>query len=192
MNELPVLQPASAKEWEEWLETNHASSAGVWVRLAKKGSVIETVSYAEAVEGALCYGWIDSQAAGLDDQFWLQRFTPRAARSRWSRVNRDRAEELIRQGRMRSAGLAQVERAREDGRWDAAYESQSTATVPADLQRELDRHPAAARSFAALDRGNRYAILYRIAETKRAETRARRIERFVTMLAAGETLRPRP
>ncbi|MGH2356022.1 MAG: YdeI/OmpD-associated family protein [Chloroflexota bacterium] len=179
---LPIVPFASQQEWEAWLEAHHATSNGLWLKFARKGSGIDSVSYAEAVEGALCYGWIDGQAVSYDERFWLQRFTPRARASKWSRVNRDRATELLAQGRMKPAGLAQVERARQDGRWDAAYESQSRATVPDDLQRELDRHPAAGEFFASLDSRNRYAILYRLQDAKKPETRARRLEQFIAML----------
>ncbi len=187
---LPIVPFASQEEWEEWLEENHEASGGLWLKLGKKGSGVASVSNAEAVESALCYGWIDGQRAALDDRFFLQRFTPRRPRSRWSRTNRDRAEELIAEGRMRPAGLVQVERARADGRWEAAYEGQRTATVPDDLQTALERNPAAREFFASLNGANRYAILYRVQDAKRPETRARRIERFVAMLARGEKLYP--
>ena len=149
-----------------------------------------TVSYAEALDIALCFGWIDGQKGALDDAYWLQKFTPRRERSRWSKVNRDKATALIEQGRMRPAGLAEVERARGDGRWDAAYDSPSTAAVPPDLQRALDADPQAAAFFETINSQNRYSILYRIQDAKRAETRARRIEKFVTMLREGRTLHP--
>ena len=183
---LPIIAFASQREWEEWLEARHATSRGVWLKIAKKGSGIATVSYPEAVESAICYGWIDSQKGAYDERFWVQRFTPRGPRSRWSRVNREKAAELLGQGRMRPAGIAQVERARQDGRWDAAYEPQSSATVPDDLRRELDDNPAARALFATLDSRNRYAILYRIQDAKRPETRARRIQKYVAMLNQGE------
>lgn len=181
---------ASAGDWEDWLGAHHASSPGLWIRIAKKNAGVDSVRYPKAVESALCFGWIDGRREALDDRFFLQRFTPRRARSRWSRVNRETAERLIAEGRVRPAGLAQVERARADGRWETAYESQSRATVPADLQRELDSRPAAAEFFAGLDSQNRYAILYRLAEAKKPETRARRLEKFVAMLEAGERLHP--
>ena len=186
--ELPTLPFASAAAWEAWLEAEHARAAGVWLRIAKRESGIATVTVAEAVEGALCFGWIDGQVASHDADWFLQRYTPRRPRSRWSRINRDRALELIAAGRMRPAGLAQVEAARADGRWEAAYASASTATVPDDLRAALDANPAAAAFFATLRGANRYAILYRVQDAKRPETRARRIDRFVTMLARGETL----
>ena len=178
----------TAAGWEAWLDQNHASSPGVWLTLAKKGSGATTVSRADALELALCYGWIDSQAATIDDRFWKQRFTPRRRRSKWSQVNCAAAEALIAAGRMKPAGLAEVQAAKEDGRWDAAYAPPATITVPADLQERLDTEPAAQAFFDGLSSRNRYAILYRIADAKRPDTRARRIEKFVRMLTAGETV----
>jgi len=189
-DDLPVLPFASQAEWEEWLDQHQSESRGVWLKIAKKASRIETVTHAEALEGALCFGWIDGQRGRLDDEWFLQRFTPRRARSRWSQINREKAELLIADGRMRAAGLHEVERAKRDGRWEAAYASQSTIEVPDDLQRALDSDPAATRFFATLDSANRYAVLYRVHDAKRADTRARRIEKFVAMLARGEKLHP--
>jgi uncharacterized protein YdeI (YjbR/CyaY-like superfamily) len=186
--DLPVLAFASADEWEAWLAAEHETARGVWMKLAKKGSGVASVTYAEAVEAALRYGWIDGQARRLDDRFYVQRFTPRTRRSRWSMINREKAEALIAAGRMAPAGLREVERARADGRWDAAYASPSAATVPDDLQRALDGDPAAAAFFARLDAQNRYAILHRIGEAKRPDTRARRIEKFVAMLCDERTI----
>jgi uncharacterized protein YdeI (YjbR/CyaY-like superfamily) len=188
--DLPILSFPSRAEWRAWLAAEHATSGGVWLKLAKAGSGIASVSYAEALEVALCHGWIDGQKRGFDDEFWLQRFTPRKPRSRWSRINRDKATALIERGEMEPAGLREVDAAKADGRWDAAYAGQRTATVPADLQRALDANPAAAELFATLDSANRYAILYRVQDAKRPETRARRIEKYVAMLAAGEKLHP--
>jgi uncharacterized protein YdeI (YjbR/CyaY-like superfamily) len=176
------------REFEAWLEANHGRSAGVWLQIAKKDADTPTISYAEAVEVALCFGWIDGQKARYDDRHWLQRFSPRSNRSRWSRINRDKALELIAAGRMRPAGLAEVERARSDGRLDAAYEGQRSAVVPADLQRELDRDPRAAAEFDKLDARNRYAIIWRINDAKRPETRARRIAKYLDMLRHGERI----
>ena len=187
---LPQLAFASASEWEAWLEENHADSSGLWVKIAKKGTGIETVAYPEVLESALAFGWIDGRRERLDDKWFLQRFTPRRARSRWSTINRDTAERLIAEGRMRPAGLAEVERAKDDGRWDAAYEGQRSIGVPDDLQRELDARPRAKEFFAGLSSQNRYAILYRLQDAKRPETRARRLEKFVAMLEAGETIHP--
>jgi uncharacterized protein YdeI (YjbR/CyaY-like superfamily) len=181
---------ASQSEWEDWLATNHATSEGVWIKFAKKGSEIESVDHAQALESALCYGWIDGQARAVDDRFFLQRFTPRRARSTWSRVNTEKAEGLERGGRMKPAGLAEMERARADGRWDAAYEPPSSIAVPDDLQRELNANPTAREFFATLESRNRYAILYRLQDAKTAETRARRLEKFVSMLKAREKIYP--
>jgi uncharacterized protein YdeI (YjbR/CyaY-like superfamily) len=185
--DLPVLAFPSRADWEGWLEAHHAEAgAGLWMQIAKKGGGAETVSYAEAVEVALCFGWVDGQKGRLDDAHYLQKFTPRRARSRWSEVNRAKALELIAAGAMRPAGLAEIERAKADGRWEAAYAPASTATVPGDLQAALDADPAARAAFATLDAANRYAILWRVGDAKRSETRARRIAKYVAMLAAGE------
>jgi uncharacterized protein YdeI (YjbR/CyaY-like superfamily) len=183
-----LIQCASAREFEAWLEANRERSAGVWLQIAKKDADTPTISYAEAVEVALCFGWIDGQKARYDDKHWLQRFSPRSSRSRWSRINRDKALELIAAGRMRPAGLAEFERARSDGRLAAAYEGQRSAVVPEDLQRELDRDPRAAAEFDKLDAHNRYAIIWRINDAKRAETRARRITKYLDMLRHGERI----
>jgi uncharacterized protein YdeI (YjbR/CyaY-like superfamily) len=188
--ELETRAFGSAAEFEEWLREHHDSAAGVWIRFARKGAGVPSVTYLEALHVALCFGWIDGQARSLDDAWYVQRFTPRRPRSIWSKRNREFATALIEAGRMQPAGLAEVERARADGRWDAAYDAPSTATVPEDLQAALDARPEAAVFFATLNSRNRYAILHRIQTAKRPETRARRIERFVTMLAAGETLYP--
>ncbi|MEU6532210.1 YdeI/OmpD-associated family protein [Streptomyces sp. NPDC046928] len=188
--ELEIVAFESAEAFQAWLGENHAVSPGIWLKLRKKGPGVVALDYAQALDVALCYGWIDGQKAGLDDQWWLQRFTPRTARSRWSKVNRDKATALIEQGRMQPAGQAEVDRAKADGRWDAAYDSPRTATVPDDLAAALAAEPAAAEFFETLDRQNRYAILYRVQDAKRPETRARRIEKFVAMLAKGEKLHP--
>jgi uncharacterized protein YdeI (YjbR/CyaY-like superfamily) len=177
----PILRLASQAEWEAWLDAEHASSDGVWLTFAKKGSGVETVVYAEALDVALCYGWIDSQVARLDERFYLQKFTPRRARSRWSQINREKIEELTRQGRMRPAGLEQVELAKADGRWDAAYAS------PANVA-ELDANPKAAAFWETLSKSNRYAIVFQLEDAKRPETRARRLAKFVGMLARREKL----
>ncbi len=187
-DDLPILPFSSQAAWESWLEENHADAAGLWLKIAKKASGIETVTHAEALDVALCFGWIDGQRGRLDDDWFLQRFTPRRARSRWSQINRDKVEQLIADGKMRPAGLREIERAKADGRWDAAYASQSTIEVPDDLQQALDANPAAKEFFATLSGSNRYAVLYRIHDAKRTETRTRRIEKFVAMLARGETI----
>ena len=179
---------ASQREWEEWLEANHASADGVWVKFARKGTGLSSLERPDAIETSLCFGWIDGQARSLDERHYVQRFTARRQRSPWSRINREKALELIEAGRMRPSGLAEVERAKADGRWDAAYEPPSRATVPDDLQRALDANPRARAYFGTLNAANRYAILYRLQDAKKPETRARRIEKFVSMLAAGEKI----
>lgn len=179
---LPIVAFESAAAWEEWLAANHDSSPGVWLKIAKAGGGRATVSYADALTAALCHGWIDGQKGRLDEEYWLQRFTPRKPGSKWSKKNAQQAEDLITAGRMKPAGLREVERARQDGRWERAYESQSAITVPPDLARELAGNQRAREFFEQLDSANRYAILYRIADAKRPETRARRIATFVAML----------
>lgn len=182
---------ASAAAFEDWLAEHHAQSTGVWVQLRKKGSTAPvSVTYAEAVEVALCFGWIDAHKRSFDADYSLQRFTRRTRRSRWSQINRAKAQTLIEQGRMRPPGLAEIERARADGRWEAAYASARNSTVPDDLAAALAADPAAAAFFAGLDGANRYAVLYRIEEAKRPETRARRIATYVRMLAEGRKLHP--
>jgi uncharacterized protein YdeI (YjbR/CyaY-like superfamily) len=177
---------ASRGEWEAWLEDDPPAE-GVWLLIARAGSGIESVTHADALEVALCFGWIDAQKGGGDETHWRQRFMPRTARSRWSKVNRAKAEALIASGAMRPAGLAEVERAKADGRWDAAYDAQSTATVPEDLAAALEA--AGARAFFdALESRNRYAILHRVQTAAKAQTRARRIEKFAKMCAAGERI----
>jgi uncharacterized protein YdeI (YjbR/CyaY-like superfamily) len=187
---LPQIAFPSASAWEKWLEDNHAESKGVWIKMAKKEAGIESVRYPAVLESALCFGWIDGRREALDERYFLQRFTPRRSRSKWSRINRETAERLIADARMRTAGLAEVERARADGRWEAAYHGQKSITVPDDLQRELDARPQAKAFFAELTSQNRYAILYRLQDAKKPETRARRLEKFVAMLEAGETIYP--
>lgn len=187
-DDLPVLLFATPAELEAWLQENHGQVAGVWLKVAKKDSGERSVTYAEALELALCFGWIDSQKRGHDEKFFLQRFTPRRPRGRWSRVNRDKAEALLAGGAMRPAGLAEVEAAKADGRWEAAYEGQRTATVPPDLQRELDANAAAREFFAGLDSANRYAIVYRLGEAKKPQTRERRLRKFIAMLERGEKI----
>lgn len=188
--DLPVMPFASQADWERWLEKNHQRSPGVWIQFAKKHAGIPSVTHDEALDVALCFGWIDGQVKRVDDRHFLQRFTPRTSVSRWSKVNCGRAMRLLEAGRMRAAGLRQVEAARGDGRWAAAYDSPRTAAVPDDLQCALDSNDAAKRFFATLDSRNRYAVLYRIQDAKRPETRARRIATFVAMLSRGQTLHP--
>jgi uncharacterized protein YdeI (YjbR/CyaY-like superfamily) len=174
------------QEWEDWLDHNHATSSGIWLRIAKKGSALQSVSYDAALEIALCYGWIDGQKLRYDDSSWLQKFTPRRAGSLWSKVNREKALALIDSGRMKPAGLAAVERAQQDGRWDAAYDSSGRATIPDDFQAALDSHAEAKAFFATLDSRNRYAILFRIQTARQAATRSRRIQEFIRMLERHE------
>jgi uncharacterized protein YdeI (YjbR/CyaY-like superfamily) len=185
---LPILAFPDAASFDAWLAAQPADSAGLWLKLARKGSGAASVSKSEAIDAALCHGWIDGQLDRYDDTAFLVRFTPRRPRSKWSEVNRERAVALIEAGRMRPAGLAQVEAAKADGRWNAAYAPASSAEVPPDLAAALAGNPQAAAFFAGLTGANRYAILYRIADAKRPETRARRIAGFVEMLARGETV----
>lgn len=179
---------ATAKAWHTWLATHHARSPGLWLKLGKKDSGVRSVTYAEAVTVALTWGWIDGLKRSLDDTCWLQKFTPRAPRSLWSKINRDKALALIAEGAMMPAGLAEVERAKADGRWDAAYAGSKTITVPEDLAAALAANPRAAATFADLDAANRYAMLFRVHTAKRATTRAERIARFIDLLARGEKL----
>jgi uncharacterized protein YdeI (YjbR/CyaY-like superfamily) len=186
----PTLSFDSQASWEAWLDEEGAHSKGVWLKIAKKESSIPSVNYAGALESALCYGWIDGQKAALDEQYWLQKFTPRGNKSGWSKINCMKAEALIVSGRMQAAGLRQVELARADGRWDNAYESQSTIGVPEDLQSALNQHPAAHAFFNTLDSANRYAVLYRVTTAKKPETRAARIIKLVEMLDRNEKIHP--
>jgi uncharacterized protein YdeI (YjbR/CyaY-like superfamily) len=184
----PQLPFASDAEWEQWLDENHDSVDGVWIKMAKKGTGIDSVRYPEVLDTALCFGWIDGKRLALDDQYFLQRFVPRRPRSNWSRINVEKVERLTAEGRMRPAGLAEVERAKADGRWAAAYDSQRLTTVPDDLQAELDARPRAKAFFEELGSQNRFAILYQLQDAKRPETRARRLAKFVAMLEAGEKI----
>jgi uncharacterized protein YdeI (YjbR/CyaY-like superfamily) len=188
--DLPVLGFGSAADWEAWLESEHATSDGIWLKLGKKTAPGPSVSYAEALEVALCFGWIDGQKRSLDGHYWLQRFTPRKPGSKWSKINTEKADALIAAGRMRPAGQLQADKARADGRWDAAYAGQRTSTVPDDLRVALDANPAAAEFFVTISSVNRYAILYRIGSVKRPETRARKIAQYVQMLAEHKTIHP--
>ena len=190
-DDLPLLEFASAEAFATWLE-GQPEAAGAWLKMAKKGAPRLTISYAEALEVAICFGWIDGQKGAIDEHFWRQRFTPRSAASRWSKINTDKAEALITAGRMRPAGLREVERARADGRWDRAYAGQAAIEVPDDLLSALAANDAAREFFATISRVNRYAILYRITSVKKPETRARKIAQYVAMLAAGETIHPDP
>jgi uncharacterized protein YdeI (YjbR/CyaY-like superfamily) len=188
--EVPTLSFATPAALHDWLKEHHASSAGVWLKLAKKGAGAPSVSYAEAIEVALAWGWIDGQKRALDARHWLQKLTPRAARSVWSKINRDKATALIAAGKMQPSGLAEVERAKRDGRWEAAYDSPKSSTVPADLQAALDGNRRAHKAWATIDAANRYAVLWRVQTAKKPETRARRIAELVAMLGRGELLHP--
>lgn len=186
MSELPKFHFDSQAAWEAWLDENHDSATGLWLKIAKKASDVTSVSYAEALDVGLCYGWIDGQRKKLDDDFYLQRYTPRRKTSKWSRINRDKVTELIAQGRMQPSGLVEIEKAKADGRWEQAYESQSNITIPDDFQAALDKNPDAQAFFDQLNKTNRYAFLYRLATVKKEATRQRNIEKFIMMLNANE------
>jgi uncharacterized protein YdeI (YjbR/CyaY-like superfamily) len=181
---------ASQAHFADWLAAHHAESDGVWLHHSKKGAPEASVSYQEALEVALCFGWIDGQKQSFDAHHFLQRWTPRRARSLWSKVNRDKVLRYIDEGKMQPAGLAEITRAQADGRWDAAYDGSSTATAPPDLLAAFERHPGADAFFASLNAQNRYAVLFRIQTVKKAETRAKKVEAFAAMLARGETVHP--
>ncbi|MEU5397696.1 YdeI/OmpD-associated family protein [Streptomyces sp. NPDC005963] len=178
------------RRWEQWLEENHNTVPGVWVKIAKKASGLQSITYAEALDSAICFGWIDSQRDKVDDLYWRQRFTPRTKKSPWSQANRERVERLTGAGSIRPAGQREIDAAKADGRWEAAYASQSKMTVPDDWQSALVEDPEAADFFATLDSKNRYAILYRIQSAKKPETRAQRIEKFIAMMSNKEKLYP--
>ena len=188
--DLPILPFASKKKWSDWLAKQHDQSTGVWLKLGKKDSGIASITYEEALDVALCYGWIDGQKKGFDDQYWLQKFTPRGPKSIWSKINTEKAERLIASGEMKSAGLKAIGAAKNDGRWDAAYASQKNISIPEDFQAALDNNKKAKAFFATLNSVNRYAILFRIHNAKRSETRARRIQQFVEMLERGGKVYP--
>jgi uncharacterized protein YdeI (YjbR/CyaY-like superfamily) len=188
MKELPIVLFVTQTDWEAWLEKEHQASDGLWLQLAKKDSGKSSVSYQEALDIALCFGWIDGQKGKLDDEFWLQKFTPRRKQSPWSAINVEKVAKLIEAGKMREAGLKEIERAKADGRWDKAYQPQSKMTVPDDFQAALDANPAAENFFKTLKSVHRYAILYRLQSAKKPETRVKRIHDFVAMLAEQKTL----
>jgi uncharacterized protein YdeI (YjbR/CyaY-like superfamily) len=188
MSDLETILFESESIWEKWLESNHTNSPGAWLKIAKKDSGKASVSYQEALTVALCFGWIDGQKNKFDDEYWLQKFTPRRSKSPWSQINRDNATQLIEQGRMREAGMKEVERAKQDGRWDVAYAPQSKSTTPDDLQAALDQNESAKAFFATLNSANRYAILFRINSAKKPETRQKRIAQFIEMLAENRKL----
>ncbi|MEU0970024.1 YdeI/OmpD-associated family protein [Streptomyces sp. NPDC005917] len=187
---MEIISFESAEAFESWLSEHHSSSTGIWLKLRKKAHGVVALDYAQALDVALCYGWIDGQKGKFDDWNWLQRFTPRKPKSKWSKANRDKVAALLEHGRMQPAGLAAVERAKADGRWDAAYDGAKSASVPDDLAAALAANPAAAEFFATLDGQNRYAILYRVQDVKKPATRVRRIEKYVAMLAEQKKLYP--
>ena len=188
--ELPILPFPNKKKWSDWLAKQYDKSAGVWLKIAKKEAGIPSVTYEEALDVALCYGWIDGQKKGFDDQYWLQKFTPRGPKSIWSKINTEKAERLIASGEMQPAGLKAIESAKQDGRWDAAYEGQKKISVPEDFKAALDKNKKAKTFFETLNSVNRYAILFRIHNAKKPETRARKIQQFVEMLERGEKVYP--
>src|SRR5579859_270912 len=189
-NDLPVLPFETRQDWEAWLDEHHANTKGVWLKIAKKGTNIPSVTYAEALDSALCYGWIDGQKGSFDEQYWLQKFSPRGPKSGWSQINCDKVTALIAEGRMQPAGMRQVEQAKADGRWDLAYDSQSKITIPEDFQRELDKNQQAQDFFKTLNSVNRYAVLQRIQIAKKPETRAALIEKYINMLSQHQKLYP--
>jgi uncharacterized protein YdeI (YjbR/CyaY-like superfamily) len=185
---LSVLRFANPGEFKTWLAKQPRDATGLWIKFARKTATSATLTKAEAIDVALCHGWIDGKIDKYDDMHWLVRFTPRKPRSKWSAINRKRALELVKEGRMRPAGLAQIEAAKADGRWDSAYAAASSAEVPDDLRKALNKSAKAAAFFATLNSRNRFAILYRIGAVKKAETRMRKIAQFVAMLERGETI----
>jgi uncharacterized protein YdeI (YjbR/CyaY-like superfamily) len=187
---VPIRLFKSKQDWAAWLDKNHRTSTGLWLRLAKKSSDLKSASYKEALEVALCYGWIDGQKKPESDAAWLQRFLPRGSKSLWSKINREKALALIASEEMKPAGLEAIENAKKNGQWKAAYDSPSRASVPNDFQTALDANPRAKAFFETIDRVNRYAVLWRIQTAKKAETRARKIEQFIAMLERGETIHP--
>ncbi|MCI0710529.1 MAG: YdeI/OmpD-associated family protein [Chloroflexi bacterium] len=186
MTDTEIVWFENASDWEQWLDANHDKSPGAWLKIAKKASDKVSVSNSDALDIALCFGWIDSQRQKLDDDFYVQRYTPRRKNSKWSQVNVEKAEALIGAGKMRDAGFREIEAAKADGRWEAAYLPQSKAPVPDDLRQALDANPAASAFFDTLRRANRYAIIYRVTTAKKPETRQKRIEQYVKMLAEGK------
>lgn len=189
-NECLILLFKDQQQWASWLEAHHASSPGIWMQIAKKSSGLTSVSYVEALEEALCYGWIDGQKKSHDESSWLQKFTPRGPKSVWSKINREKAQELVKLKRMKAAGLKAIEAAKQNGCWDSAYDGQSKASVPPDLQAALRKNARARAFFETLNSANRYAILYRLQTAKKAETRQKRLEQFVRMLENHEKIHP--
>ena len=184
--DLPIKPFASKAKWADWLARQHDKSAGLWLKLAKKDSEIKSITYEEALDVALCYGWIDGQKKGFDDKYWLQKFTPRGRKSIWSKINTEKAERLIASGEMKPAGLKAIETAKQDGRWEAAYASQKNMAIPEDFQAALDNNKKAKAAFATLKSAERYSFLFRIHHAKKPETRAKHIQKFVEMLESAE------
>lgn len=184
--ELPVIPFASAADLEQWIATNYKQSDGIWLKIAKKASGIPTITYDEALDIALCYGWIDGQLNKLDDQFYLQKFTPRRPRSTWSKRNIENVARLIAGGRMQPAGQTEIDAAKADGRWDAAYDAQSNMEIPQDFLDTLQKHPHAEAFFGTLNRTNIFAIVWRLQTAKKPETRQRRLDTIIAMLERGE------
>ena len=184
----PILPFASKTKWADWLAKQQDKSSGVWLKLAKKDSQIDSVTYEEALDVALCYGWIDGQKKGFDDKYWLQKFTPRGKKSIWSKINTEKVERLIASGEMKPAGLKAIEAAKQDGRWEAAYASQKNITIPEDFQATLDKNKKAKAFFGTLKSAERYSFLFRLHNAKKAETRAKRIQQFIEMLEKGEKI----
>ncbi len=178
------------RDWATWLKNNYNKSSGVWLQLARKDAGVQSVAYTEAIEVALCFGWIDGQKKAHSEKYWLQKFTPRSAKSTWSKINKAKALALIKAGKMKPPGLKEIERAKDDGRWNAAYDSAAKSAVPSDLQSALDGNTRAGSFFATLDRRNRYAVLFRIQTARNAETRAKKISQFVQMLERHEKVHP--
>lgn len=187
--ELPILPFENKKKWADWLTQQHGKSTGLWLKLAKKNSGVASITYEEALDVALCYGWIDGQKGSFDEKYWLQKFTPRGPKSIWSKINTEKADRLIASGEMRPAGLKAIELARQDGRWDAAYASQKSISIPEDFQAALDKNQKARTFFATLKSAERYSFLFRIQTAKKAETRAKRIQQFINMLERNEKIR---
>lgn len=188
--DLPIIPFETPQDWETWLNEHHLETKGIWLKFAKKTTGIQSITYAEALEGALCYGWIDGQKASFDEQYWLQKFTPRRPKSLWSKINCEKATTLIGTGRMQAEGLRQVELAQADGRWERAYDGQKTSTMPADFQSALDSNPQALAFFSTLNNTNRYAMLFRIQTAQTNATRVARIQKFIDMLVRQEKIYP--
>lgn len=186
--DLPIIAFETPALWQKWLEKHHADVDGIWLRMYKKGTKIPSIDYAQALEGALCYGWIDGQKKSYDEKSWLQRFTPRRKKSAWSKINIGHIERLTKEGKMHPAGMAQVEAAKADGRWEKAYHSASTMEMPADFLKELKKDTKAYAFYQTLNKANLYAIFYRLTTAKKPETRAKRMTMLLEMLAEEKSI----